>query len=66
MTYCSMISPNLGHVYNYNPTHIYRTLNIGTALGINYLNYAIFATCHGLGIIISNLQMRKLRLILLK
>ena len=62
MTYGSMISPNPGHAYNYNPTLLYRALNIGTMLSINYLNYAIIATCHGLGIISSNLQVRKLRL----
>ena len=51
MTYGSMMSPNPGHASNYNPTHIYRALSTGTALGINYLNYVIMAACHGLGVI---------------
>lgn len=46
-----MISPNPGHAYNYYTTHIYRALNTGTGLVINYINYAIIATCYELGII---------------
>lgn len=46
-----MISPNAGHANNYYNTHIYRTLNTGTVLVINYIKYAIIATCYELGII---------------